>query len=408
MKILHTADWHIGKTLHKHPLRDQFELFFNWLLKLIKEEDIDVILVAGDIFDLANPSTDDRRMYYQFLTRLIETNVKIIITGGNHDSVGLLNATKEILDVLNITVIGGATTPIHNEIVELKNDAGEIELIVAAVPFLRDRDLRDRTSDEQFANRTEAIREGIRQHYAQLATICEERYPQRPTIAMGHLYAVGADRSESERDIHVGNAAAVDTSYFPSTFDYVALGHIHRPQVLGKNDFIRYSGSPVPLSFSEKRDEKSVVILTLENNKIQTPKIIPTPKFRELKKISGSLSDVKEQLHNYKPTYTLPSFVEIEVIESTYSTSTLAAVEELKFDYREHDDFRILLSKTHFEKGATDTADLFHVGTSIKDLSPPEIFAKRLEGEQLSKETETELIDAFRELYELAMEGGTA
>lgn len=406
MKILHTADWHIGKTLHKHPLQDQFQLFFDWLLTIIEKEAIDVILVSGDIFDLANPSTGDRRMYYKFLTQLAHLNIKIILTGGNHDSVGLLNATKELLDILDITVVGGATDDIADEIVEIKNNDCEVAVVVAAVPFLRDRDLRHRDTEEQYANRTEAIREGIRAHYAELGAICADRYPGVPAIAMGHLYAVGADRSDSERDIHVGNAAAVDTSYFPSAFDYVALGHIHRPQVLGKNPFIRYSGSPVPLSFSEKKDEKSIVILDIADNKIQAPNIIPVPKFRELKKIAGTLEEVKAQLKDYAPSYPLRSFVELEINEETHSSLTLAAVEELKFSYNEHDRFRILLSKTQFEKSTTDTADLFQAGTSIKDLAPPDVFAKRIESEQLSSDVATDLIDAFRELYELAMEGG--
>lgn len=406
MKILHTADWHIGKSLHKQPLHDQFSLFFTWLIELIQAESIDVVLVSGDIFDLANPSADDRRMYYQFLTQLNATDTRIIITGGNHDSVGFLNAPKDILNELNITVIGGATEDIEDEIIEIKDEHDEIKLVVAAVPFLRDRDLRNKETDELYKNRTEAIREGIRNHYKNLAEICETRYPEIPTIAMGHLYAVGADASDSERDIHVGNAAAVDSSFFPSTFDYVALGHIHKPQRIGKNDFIRYSGSPVALSFSEKKDNKCVIILETIDNKLKEPVVIPVPQYRELKKFSGDLETVKKTLQEYKPDFQLPSFVEIEIKEAEYSTAVITEVENLTFTYQEHADFRILIHKTSFDTGSHDTADLFEVGTSIKDLTPPDVFAKRLEVENLKKETEADLISAFRELYELAMEGG--
>jgi exonuclease SbcD len=405
MKILHTADWHIGKTLHKQSLQDQFLLFFDWLIDIIKTESIDVLLVSGDIFDLANPSADDRQLYYRFLTRLIGTDTKIILTGGNHDSVGLLNAPKDILNELNITVIGGATENIEHELIAIKDDHGTPQLVVAAVPFLRDKDLRNKQTDEIYKNRTEAIREGIRAHYRQLADICANRYPQTPIIAMGHLYAVGAERSESERDIHVGNTAAVDSSYFPPIFDYVALGHIHRPQIIGGNEFIRYSGSPVALSFSEKTDNKSVVMLELENGIIKPPTVIPTPKHRELKKITGDLERVKNKLSSYQVEFKLPSFIELEIKEAEYSSMVISEVEDLKHAYRDHDKFRILLSKTKFESGAKNTADLFEAGEKISDLSPPEVFAKRLESENLNKETAADLIEAFRELYELALQG---
>ena len=268
--------------------------------------------------------------------------------------------------------------------------------------------MRSRETDELYKNRTEAIREGIKNHYNILAQICKKDYPGIPTIAMGHLYTIGAETSDSERDIHVGNAAAVDSSFFTTSFDYIALGHIHKPQRIGKNDFMRYSGSPVALSFSEKKDDKCVIILEVKKNKIQAPIIISTPKHRELKKISGDLNKVTASLQEYKPDFRLPSFIEIEINEVEYATSTITAVEDLVFAYSENDDFRILLSKTNFENRPQNTADLFEVGTSIKDLSPPDVFAKRLEGENLKKETETDLIEAFRELYELAIEGGAA
>ena len=185
MKILHTADWHIGKILHKRSLQDEFILFSEWLLDTIKEESIELLLISGDVFDLANPSAKDRRLYYQLLRNLNELNIQIVITGGNHDSVGLLNAPKEILDVLNVHVIGGALDAIEDELIPIKNEAGEA-LIIAAVPFLRDKDLRNAETDELYKNRTEAIREGIKKHYQILANVCEDKYKGIPSIAMGH------------------------------------------------------------------------------------------------------------------------------------------------------------------------------------------------------------------------------
>lgn len=406
MKILHTADWHIGKILHKHPLQDQLKMFFDWLNDVIEQEAIDVLLVSGDVFDLANPSAKDRALYYGFLTQLSGLELQVIITGGNHDSVGFLNAPKDLLQELNITVIGGATEALADELITVNGSGDQQELIVAAVPFLRDKDLRSRETDEQYENRTEAIREGIKKHYAELAELCKSQYPDVPSLAMGHLYTIGADPSDSERDIHIGNAAAVDASAFPTHFQYVALGHIHRPQVIAKNEFIRYSGSPIALSFSEKNDHKCVLILNLENGEFSAPKVLPVPAFRELKKFTGSLETVRTKLDAYQPEFPLQSFVEIEVKEEVFSSVMIGQVEDLKTEYAANESFTILKSKTTFSSGAKDTADLFQEGENIEDLTPTEVFAKRVESEELAPETETLLKEAYQELLESVQEEG--
>ncbi|MCE7993193.1 MAG: exonuclease subunit SbcD [Roseivirga sp.] len=406
MKILHTADWHIGKILHKHPLQDQLKMFFDWLYKVIEQESIDLLLVSGDVFDLANPSAKDRELYYSFLTRLSGLKLQVIITGGNHDSVGFLNAPKDLLNELNITVIGGATEALEDELVEVGDQNDKPELIVAAVPFLRDKDLRNRETDEQYENRTEAIREGIKKHYADLAEVYQTQYPDTPALAMGHLYTIGADPSDSERDIHIGNAAAVDASAFPEAFGYVALGHIHRPQVIGKNEYIRYSGSPIALSFSEKNDHKCVLIVNLENGQLNSPQVLPVPAFRELKKFTGTLTEVRQKLDAYQPEFALQSFVEIEVQEEVFSSVMISEVEDLKTEYAHNERFTILKSKTTFRSGAKDTADLFHEGENIEDLTPTEVFAKRVESEELDSQTESLLKEAYQELLESVQQEG--
>lgn len=404
MKILHTADWHIGKTLHKYPLRDQLILFFDWLYTLIEQESIDLLLVSGDVFDMANLSTADRALYYSFLRRLSALNLQVIITGGNHDSVGLLNAPKEVLEALNVSVIGGATDDLKEELVAIKGAYGDAQLIVAAVPFLRDKDLRHRETDDQFENRTEAIREGIRRHYAALAELAKETYPHIPALAMGHLYAIGATPSDSERDIHIGNTAAISSTVFPEHFQYVALGHIHRPQVIGGNEMIRYSGSPIPLSFSEKNDKKTVLIVELEKGEFTLPEVVPVPQFRELRKLTGNLEAVRQKLNHYRPNFELASFVEIEVTEPTFSSVIIGEVEDLKNEYEAHNHFHILKTRTHFEAGTKDTADLFSEQDSIEDLNPKDVFAKKLDAEEIDEETATLLMEAFQELIENAEE----
>ena len=401
MKILHTADWHIGKVLHKHSLQEEMLLFFDWMIDLIKSESIDVLLVSGDIFDLANPGAKDREVYYKLLSRLIPLSIQIVITGGNHDGIGVINAPKELLSSLNISVIGGAQKELEDELIEIKNAKGEIELIIAAVPFLRDRDLRSHQKNEQHKSRAEAIKIGIATHYAELARLCAKKYKDIPCIAMGHLYAKGVTSSDSEREIHIGNAVAVESSIFPDHFDYIALGHIHRPQIIGKNEFIRYSGSPISLSFSEKEDKKGVMLLELKNCRIATPKFIDIPKQRELKKFSGNLDTVKAKLKNYTHEYDLPSLVELEFTEEEYSTLRLSQNTDLVSEYQDSKHLRILKSRTHFSTGTQDTSDLFRSGENIEDLSPTDVFEKRMSLEDIEESKRSELQETFQELLEL-------
>jgi len=400
MKILHTADWHIGKVLHKQSLGTEMRMFLDWLIDYVREAEIDLLLVSGDIFDVANPSVKDRGIYYHFLSRLIGINIQVVITGGNHDSVGLIDAPKEILNHLNIHVIGGAKTDVKDELIEIRNEGGEVQLVVAAVPFLRDRDLRNLYANENFASRSDAIKHGIAKHYDQLAHLCEEMYPGIPALAMGHLYARGAATSESERDIHVGNAAAIESDIFSSHFGYVALGHIHRPQMIGGNPHIRYSGSPIALSFSEREDKKCVLEVQLENGKFSDPKVVEVPKYRELKKLKGTFEDVKGKLDEYDPDFALSSFLELEINEEDFSASLLSNVEQLISEYTAGEKFTILKSKTHFKNGAKDTSDLFKRGESIEDLKPLDVFEKLLENESLANEQQDILKAAFTELLE--------
>lgn len=400
MKILHTADWHIGKVLHKHSLVPEMEMFLDWLIQLIENEDIDLLLVSGDIFDITNPAVKDRGVYYRFLSRLIGTNTQVIITGGNHDSVGLIDAPQEILRHININAIGGAKPELKDELVEVVDRNGDLQMVVAAVPFLRDRDLRNLHTDIDFESRAEALKAGILKHYEMLSELSENLYPDIPAIAMGHLYAKGVSTSESERDIHIGNAGAVESSIFPDHFQYIALGHIHRPQIIGKNPMIRYSGSPIALSFSEKEDQKCVLLTELINGKLKEPEVVQVPKMRQLKKIMGNYDEVKEKLENYAPDFELKSFVEIEITEDDFSEIILANVAQLITDFSDNENFTILKSKTNFKNGAKDTSDLFERGESIEDLKPIDVFEKLLEGEKIPEDKNQIIKETFIELLE--------
>jgi DNA repair protein SbcD/Mre11 len=398
MKILHTADWHLGKKLYKQELTEEHQLFFEWLIEIIKTRKIDVLLISGDVFDLSNPPTEARALYYWFLRKMIEQKCKIIITGGNHDSASMLNAPKDILALLDVVVIGGTTVNIEDEIIDLG------EVIVCAVPYLRDMDIRQAIQAESGQDRIEAVRKGIKNHYDTLANICREHHTNKPVIAMGHLYAQGSITSESEREIQIGNLAAFGESDFSETFNYVALGHIHRPQRVGGKEHIRYSGSPIALSFSEKDDLKIVIELEISSGKIQKIEEISVPKFRILKKMMGDFQQVKNLLTSFTHETILRAFLEIEVVEELYNPMLIRELNEI-VGVSDDEKTMILKHRIRFTNEISSTDQLFQEGQNIDDINETEILIKRLEKENgLSEEHRILLMEAFTELLQQVKE----
>ncbi|HEY4649875.1 MAG TPA: exonuclease subunit SbcD, partial [Pontibacter sp.] len=316
MRVLHTSDWHLGQRLVTLERTDEHQHFLNWLLQTIEQEQVDVLLMAGDVFDSGAPSNTALKLYYDFLQRVTATCCRhIVFIGGNHDSVSTLNAPKDLLASMHIHVIGGATPDPLDELIVLNNAAGKPELIVCAVPFLRDRDIRLSVPGETYEERESRIKQGITAHYAQFVPHLQPYKTQGvPTIAMGHLFAAGGTASESEKEIHVGNLGQIGADQFPKEFDYVALGHLHRPQQVNNTHHIRYSGSPIPLSFSEVTDNKVVFILDFEDGKLTNLHEVAIPVCRKLVRFKGDLEKVKQQILAFdNSNYSLPAWAEIQL-----------------------------------------------------------------------------------------------
>lgn len=393
MKLLHTADWHIGKQLHKQDLSEDMEMFFDWLLTTIETENIDLLLVSGDVFDQANPSQAALTQYYGFLKRMIGTNCKILLTGGNHDAAAVLNAPKEILNFLNIDLVGGATETIEDLFFEYRK--GEEQVVVAAVPFLRDRDIRKALAGESYADKIEQIREGIKSYFSDINAHYEQHHAGKCFIVMGHLFVQGAHISESMRDIQIGNQAGVVGTVFGATPHYVALGHIHKPYAVSKN--VHYSGSPISLSFSEKEEVKQVNILSVRAQAVSV-EILPIPKFRDLLTFQGTLEVVKAQLDAYSLKTPLLSLAEIIVNEPKETIQIRRDLDDLLETY-ENEHLKIVKSKLNFLHKVKGASEAFQPGISVADVTPMEMFEKRLELDGSQDNTE-ELKNAFRQLLE--------
>ncbi|MGB3773892.1 MAG: exonuclease subunit SbcD [Leeuwenhoekiella sp.] len=400
MKILHTADWHIGKKLHKHDLYQDFDLFIGWLYELIDEKEIKLLLISGDVFDLANPSSEARHQYYRTLMKLRDLNCEIVITGGNHDSPDMLNAPKELLKALRVHVIGGLPDNLADCLIPVYDDNGKIDLVIAAVPYLRDADLRKNTPSTNYEDRLEQIREGIKNTFVKLGDIARNQFPKIPVLALAHLYTAGIESSESERDIQIGNQAAFNASQFGNYFSYIALGHIHKPQRVNAQVPAFYSGSPLPLSFSERVDEKRVLLLDTE--KSYEPQSIAVPTFRKLLKLSGTLKNLSDKL-DVLPTHDgLDTLIEIELREERYDAVSIVGLDELVTSFSKP-GYEIVKHRASFSETEITTSQLYAEHIKLEDLQPKEVFVKRIDEHNYETDVKNDIISAFDELLELAL-----
>ena len=398
MRILHTADWHLGIKLHKKDLAEDHKIFFEWLINLIEEREIEVLLISGDIFDHANPTSEARQLYYSFLRQLIGVKCKVIITAGNHDSPAVLNGPRAILAMLNIDIAASVPSSIDENIVELKNKNGKIECVVCAIPYLRDSDIRTATESETYKNRVEQKFLGMKTYFETVVNYALQKYGENiPVILMGHLFTSGVTTSDSERDIQRGGLEMFSANDFPKNCKYIALGHIHKPQRVGNSETIRYSGSPIPLSFSEKNDNKIVLELNISGNGIQQVLVHEIPPSRRLRRFSGSFNEIQAGLSTFKNDKQLKCFTELEFIERDHNASLTVNLHKFITEFQS-DEVEILTYKFRFTNKASNPYGLDTENKNIEDLTPKEILLKKLETEEVEEDQKKLIIEAFDEL----------
>lgn len=402
MRVLHTSDWHLGQRLVSLERTEEHQHFLDWLLQTIEQEKVEVLLMSGDVFDNGSPSNTALKLYYDFLRRVCASYCRhIIITGGNHDSIATLNAPKELLDYFNIKVVGGASANPLDELIELHNEQGELQLVVCAVPFLRDKDVRLSVPGESFEDREQRIKQGIAAHYqAFVPHIGRYKQQQVPVVAMGHLFAAGGSASDSEKEIHVGNLGQIGADQFPEDFAYVALGHLHRPQLVNKAHHIRYSGSPIPLSFSEVSDTKLVYIIDFADGALAGLHELKIPCCRKLVRFRGSLEKVKQQLALYdNSAYALPAWAELQLeLEAPLPDLNQQLDEVLQL---KKDELQLLIHRPPvIQKKEQSLAGQVQQQADLHALTEKEVFLKRCQSAYPDSD-HSELMATFSELLEL-------
>jgi len=394
MKLLHTSDWHLGRMLYtKKERTEEHVRFLKWLLNIIRENAIDILLIAGDVFDSTSPANISLKMYYDFLLKVRNCGCShVVIVGGNHDSPSLLDAPKEILSVLNVKVVGKACENLEEEVFVLTGENEQPLAIVCAVPFLRERDISKYTEGESYSDRSERIADCIRKHYDAVAEIAKNRqneYGQGiPVIATGHLSVAGGKTGEGVRETYIGNIECVGSDIFPSAFDYVALGHYHIPSVI--SDSVRYCGSPIPMGFGEANQQKNVVIVDFENGS-KTITEIPIPIFQKLESIAGDKEAISNRLQQLKESGE-PVWTEIIYNGNEIFSDFTAWTAEQTVDSKV--EILINRNKQYLDSVLTqeDTAK------SLEELDIFEVFDKLLEKKDFPKEQNSELKDLYREI----------
>lgn len=402
LTVLHTSDWHLGHQLYRRKRIDEFEAFLDWLIGVIRENSVDVVVIAGDIFDTALPGSASQKLYYGFLARVGQAGARhIVITAGNHDSPALLEVAGELLRHLNIHIIGMASEDPHKETIVLSDKDGNPELIVCAAPYLRSRDVCRPEPGEEIESRERKLLAGIRKHYAEIAAhaqACREEGGHNvPILATGHLFAAGGQAGDGVRDLYIGSLGQVPADIFPDIFDYIALGHLHRPQLVGGRSTCRYSGSPLAMSFDEANQQKSVCLVKF-SERDPVVETLAVPAFRNLISIRGGRDEILDKLRQMVARNAQPSDVD-GWIEITHDGSDHAGdLYNDAVDIIRNEPFDILCVRIPRQDAPESQA---FAERELEDFSPEEMFSLVMDKNKVGEEERNELIGAFSELLEL-------
>lgn len=402
MRIIHTSDWHLGQYFFTKTRAQEHQQFLDWLLAQIREQQVDAVIVAGDIFDTGSPPSYARELYNRFVVAIRDTQCQLIILGGNHDSVATLNESKSLLACLNTTVIANVHTETPQAPIILYQKNHTPGALLCAIPYLRPRDMINSKSGQSGADKQGALKEAIADYYQRQYQAALDLRKQLnvniPVIATGHLTTIGASVSDSVREIYIGTLEAFNATLFPP-FDYIALGHIHRPQRVNKSGHIRYSGSPIPLSFDESAQQKSVCLIDFEQDKLAEMTLLPIPEFQLLRTLSGSLQEIATQLEKLATLYSemdTTIWLDIEVSTQDYLSDIQTRIQELTqsplFEV-------IVLRRARKQRQAL----MQNEKETLTELTVYDVFERRLAQHQFeTEEDKTRLTTLFKQAVEMA------
>ncbi|CAI1074518.1 exonuclease subunit SbcD [Serratia quinivorans] len=399
MRLIHTSDWHLGQYFFTKSRAAEHQAFLRWLIEQIEQQQVDALIVAGDLFDTGSPPSYARELYNRFVVELQRTGCQLVVLGGNHDSVATLNESRELLSCLNTTVIANAQSEIEQQILVLNQRDGQPGAVLCAIPFLRPRDLLTSRAGESGVQKQQALQEAIADHYQKLyQAACARRDSlglPLPIIATGHLTTVGVTTSDSVRDIYIGTLDAFPAQAFPPA-DYIALGHIHRAQNVAKSEHIRYSGSPIPLSFDELGKAKSVFMVDFSAGALQQVTALEIPSFQPMQLIKGDLAQIEQQLQQFADYQgELPVWLDIEVATQDYLSDIQRRI-QLLADQLPVEVVLLRRSKEQ-RRQAIEQQDK----ETLNELSVNEVFERRLAQEpEMAEQRRQRMSQMFQQVVE--------
>ncbi len=405
MRVLHTSDWHLGRALYNQHRYHEFDAFLQWLSQQIEELHIDTLLVAGDIFDTTTPGNRAQEQYYRFLCRTAASSCcsNVIITAGNHDSPTFLEAPKELLKALNIQVIGTITDNPADETILLHDRQNQPMAIVCAVPYLRDRDVRKSLPGESIEDKLNNLINGIAAHYGKVAETARNlslKHPTLPIIGMGHLFTAGGQTVDGDgtRELYVGSLAHINAASLPADFDYLALGHLHSAQTVAGQPHLRYSGSPLPMSFADAEQTKKVIIIEFNEKKPSVTEL-PIPCFQPLQRICGDFSEIATRLEQLK-TSKSNAWLEIVYTGSTIESDLPGRIEKAI------EGSRIQILSIQDRGRVEKVLQQSNTSETLENMTTNEVFQRCLDAFEIAPEQRKELIFAYNEIVRQIQEEG--
>ena len=403
MRLIHTSDWHLGQHFYGKSRANEHQQFLNWLLTQVTTHNVDAIIVAGDIFDTTTPPSYAREMYFDFIAKLHQQACSLIILAGNHDSVAMLVESKQLLAHLSTQVIAQAGMDEKEQLVTLRDPQGEVQALICAIPFIRPRDVLTSQAGQSASQKQDDLQQAISDYYQKNVAFAQKQrealQANIPIIATGHLTTVGVTCSESVRDIYIGSLAAFPANAFPQV-DYIALGHIHRGQKVAKNNHIRYSGSPIALSFDEANQEKQVLMVDFAQGKLKDISPLVVPCFQPLAMLKTNLTDlvadIKVLMSKFSTQLTNKQgkiWLDIEINHSDYLADLQQRIESLV------DDLPVEVLRVRREKSLQQLATVIAENTTLNELSEIEVFEQRLTLEIWPAEEDEQRKQRLQQLY---------
>ncbi|CAN7231534.1 exonuclease SbcCD subunit D C-terminal domain-containing protein [Pseudoduganella sp. LjRoot289] len=443
MRLLHTSDWHLGQSLHNFERTYEHQCFLDWLLDTIVSEQADALLIAGDVFDNANPSSASQRQLYRFLqqARVRAPQLNLVIVAGNHDSPGRLEAPGPLLEAHGTQVVGnvprGADGRIDVErlVLPLTGKSGAVEAWCLAVPFLRPGDVPRPAAASPAADvepgldgdgkapgpatatapipapalaplpaagAPDPYLAGIALLYQQAFDVAQaRRQPGQAIVAMGHCHMVDGQMSnDSERRIVIGGTEMLPAGIFDPSIAYAALGHLHLAQAVGKQERIRYCGSPIPLSFAEVGYRHQILRIDIADGAATGIAAIPVPRAVELMRIPAKPAPLEQVLEALAALELEADqhpdahpFLEVRVLLDAPQPGMRARVEAAL----EGKAVRLAKIETSTPVRAPALDDVTLTLDQLDKLQPDDIF-KRLYRQRFGDEAPADQLSAFAEL----------